>query len=491
MAGPITWRNVTGGGEGQSTAARGFAQAGNTIGGAFDAFNKIIAGIEGTDAANALAREEVQKQNFLDSLQGAATPEQLAALSPALQAERALLSAPARAATRNAEEARLTSLRQQETAGNAYLDQKLDRENAPIVDQIGVLAAKGDVTGASALIQANPQLRKQAELMKAVVGGERDLKRFGFEEAREGRSAAADARQAEQHRMNQAVGALDLDEKRFNAQERTQLRSFDQTLAEESAAYQAATGESKLVIGNVANRLGLKVNGDGTPAYNSYEDADKARLNAALIAEGKPTLDTITAGDTAAAANAKQRLLQAGATQAQLATLLPRIASAFNTTPMAEIGNDAAATARKSAIDDAAADEARARLGVVSTPETIKGLREAAQPLLDRLAGDPKSYRAESYRRQLATFLDEDGIEAKDPVTGKITRVLPSPERLAIIVDKVNSTRWLGPASPYGDDITDELKKWKNSDEAKDAAREAIKTDATRRFKDVLKKSKE
>jgi hypothetical protein len=64
------------------------------------------------------------------------------------------------------------------------VDSQLDRAQAPIRDQIMTLAAQGKKDEALAMLGANQGMRNQAEVTKAILAGERDLTKWGWEKQR-------------------------------------------------------------------------------------------------------------------------------------------------------------------------------------------------------------------------------------------------------------------------------------------------------------------
>lgn len=152
MAGPITWRTIMG--ASPADAARPLEIARQSIGDAFGQFMNVIRDREGFIQKQADTAAEANVQGFLDRIQGARTPEEIAALqeSGELDTLRAGLRPQDLAQVRGAEDARLTSLMQQTTARNAFDDQALARSRLPLINQAAMLAAQGDEAGLNKLL---------------------------------------------------------------------------------------------------------------------------------------------------------------------------------------------------------------------------------------------------------------------------------------------------------------------------------------------------
>ena len=143
MGAPITWRNVEAANPG--LASRPMEAATNTVNNAFDIFSKLVQQRQGIDNANMAAVEENDKQAYLDRLQQAKTPEEVAALeaSGELNALAQGLTATSRAQLRGAAEARLTSTRQGVMAGQQYDDGVIARRDRPREQEVAALLGRG------------------------------------------------------------------------------------------------------------------------------------------------------------------------------------------------------------------------------------------------------------------------------------------------------------------------------------------------------------
>jgi len=485
MAGPITWRNVDA--PSGAEAFRAMAGAQNTLNGAFDAFGNIIRQREAVDAANVATMSENGKQAFLDQLATAKTPEELAAMqrSGLVDELRANLSPQARAATRNADEARLTSLRQQTIAGDQFNDQALEREQRPIKDAIISLATQNKGPEALAMIQANPNLRNAAELHKAVLNGERDFTRFGWEGQRAGfavnadaRASSADTRATASHNLSMQTQQLALTEAQQKAKDAETSRTLQTNLGQLSAAHQASTADARAVISAEARSLGLAVNSDGTLNMSALDSKQRTRLEDSLKAKGLPALQVMERGDTAAKAAYMEGLRKSGAyTPAQIQAVEASADKAFDSTSPASIGIDKETRAASRAAQDALEERQKMQNGEVATPETRDSLLKNLEPIVDSYA-DKGSARHRSYLAQLAKFIETGGIEVPQE-DGTKQRVLPSEAALRGLMRQIERdnmvTQWLpGSNSGHDNDLSDVFDKWTKAAANRQGASNAV-----------------
>lgn len=182
MAGPITWQSIrTTAGE-PADAMRPLAGAQQSFNGVFDGLQNILNQRLAVEQSNNGAVQDAYKQNYLDQLQGAKTPEELAALQPTLEQARAALSPTNRAAVRGADEARTTGLRQQVTAGQTYDAGQVAYNAIPLKDQIAALVTQGKGAEAMELAKTLPERAGRAEIMSGVTKAQRTLLLQGRED---------------------------------------------------------------------------------------------------------------------------------------------------------------------------------------------------------------------------------------------------------------------------------------------------------------------
>lgn len=155
MAGPITWQNIRG--PDNDGIARGMIAANQLLNSGFDNFNKVI---NDRAAAQELAIKEastLQRQNYLDAVQGAADPEALAQLqaSGRLNAFTAAMNAADRDAVRGAIDARTAAIRKNITDTRAFNEAEAEYAAKPMVEQAEMLYAQRNAEGLKAYLEAN------------------------------------------------------------------------------------------------------------------------------------------------------------------------------------------------------------------------------------------------------------------------------------------------------------------------------------------------
>ena len=231
MASPITWQNVNGRSLAEAAAPTesasklillGFDRLSNTA----DGYGKLQQTIQNQE-------EEANVQNFMERLQRARTPEEVAALqaSGELDTLRAALKPASLAKVRGAEDVRLQSLRDQITKGQAFQQDQERITQLPIAQQAEVLAAKGDTTGLDALLKSNPNLLNPAKYLstaKAVVDGDTKSRLEGE------KAATQMARDLAQVNLTQAQAAdIPVDNARLDAD--AAVKRFDAATARATA----------------------------------------------------------------------------------------------------------------------------------------------------------------------------------------------------------------------------------------------------------------
>ena len=166
MSSPITWQNVQG--RSLAEAAAPMQAASQSILGGFDRMGKVFDQYQGMEQKKLDLADEANVQGFLDRLQRASTPEEVAALqaSGELDALRAGLRPQDLAKVRGAEEARVGSLMQQTTARNTFNDTEAKRAADPVFEAFRLAGLNGDEATQAELLKANPQLRWSSEVEK-------------------------------------------------------------------------------------------------------------------------------------------------------------------------------------------------------------------------------------------------------------------------------------------------------------------------------------
>lgn len=151
MAEPITWRNVTG--PSLAEASRPLLAAQQSFGSAFDGLNRML---EQRQAVNQRVYDDGQQSQMLgvqELLQGADTPEAIAALKPQIDAARAAVDPAYRKQMLGIEQNRLNSIWDQSVKKRAYEQGNREDATRPVVAAATALAANGDNAGALARLQ--------------------------------------------------------------------------------------------------------------------------------------------------------------------------------------------------------------------------------------------------------------------------------------------------------------------------------------------------
>lgn len=480
MAEPITWRNVTGGGGSEAAIAlRGYAAAGQGVQDGIGAFQRVIDSrnkIADTNAATAL---EAQRQGYLDMLQGARTPEELAGMQGSLDEAFLRLPSAVRAQVRGAQEARLSSIRQNLTAGQQFDAAQTELKEGPERDRIALIyQTKGKEAGDAALLESN--IRRRADLGRT---GLQDVRANNLEQragAAETRAVSAEERAKQNHGLNVqstqqqiAQGALDLTESKEKASDRGTARTLERAMGTAAAAHQTRMAETQSVANEEAKALGLPLGADGRVDPLSLEEPQLKQLNDRLKARGVGDVELLKGGDTAALSSTLDAARASGKyTPAQLAQARTNAAAGFDTTSPGRIGRDKETKERTTAFKNALAEEEKFQTGVVASGAEREKYMEVAHQTLSQYA-KPGSWRYESYMRQAADFVEKGGYKAKDPASGKEKRYLPEASQFANLLRQINTTNTLGidALSSYGEDVTTPLKAWaQSSDPAQRAA---------------------
>lgn len=179
MANPITWQNV--GGVSLADAMRPLDSAQRSFSGMFDGLKEIVTDSEAIGANNVVVQRKNNTQGFLTALDSLAkTPQALQAAIADGSVDRLRASYGQNideAAIRGAAESLLTARYDQSTKANAFADQTLDREQAPIRDQIASFLNSGDkkLIAQGKTLLAEHNLRNEAPLYAQLNAGEYQL----------------------------------------------------------------------------------------------------------------------------------------------------------------------------------------------------------------------------------------------------------------------------------------------------------------------------
>ena len=239
MAGPITWRNLGGGGNGAAQLLRGgqdqIMGAGDSLLRTLDQFRKI-------NVANAGVIKQNNTQDYLDQVAAVADPSQLA--SPEVQAQLAQARLGYgdnidRAATRTAVDQRLNQLQQAASATQKYNDAQEEVAQRPVLEDLAAKLYSGDTAGYNQVLADN-SLRDEAGLRKQLQSYTDDATNRGYRAAGEQRAQGAEQRAIGSFNLSQEVGKENL----ANSRQERQYRSDQRDVALAGEAIKSVTDES-------------------------------------------------------------------------------------------------------------------------------------------------------------------------------------------------------------------------------------------------------
>lgn len=368
MSQPITWQNV--GGPAPGLAVQPLDTAARLGNSAFDNFTKIIQQRQTTDAANVVAGDNVNKQNYLNLLQSAKTPEEVAALhaSGRLEAARSILGAASQDATRGAEEARDTSLQQQITARNAFSEGQVTYRDRPVIEQHAALVAAGKITGpgsAEEFRANNPGVRNWAPSVQAAY----DTGRARVSNAQADVLAAIKSPNdiatekfkalVRPQTEELAKGALTLQGTQqgiaqINADDAKEDQLIGNVALQKGQEWKNQRLADRAKVADFVTKLGIRVGENGLPDVSGMGAPARAMLDGHLRDAGLPDTKSLTTGDTNASVGfAGDALKLPGISAGGIARNGARIDAAFNSVLNgAPVGNDALAVATRQAQAD-------------------------------------------------------------------------------------------------------------------------------------------
>lgn len=171
---PITWRNINGGSDG--TAARLMESAGRSINTGFNAFSNLLQQARTTQDDNRATQVDNNTASFLDRLNQFQSPEALQAAQASGEIEQLragfgnLID---RDATRGAATNRLGTLRDQANSQYIFDQNRIEQEQAPVVENLRMAIASNDDATVASILEANPNLKNRAGLVTEFNQAER------------------------------------------------------------------------------------------------------------------------------------------------------------------------------------------------------------------------------------------------------------------------------------------------------------------------------
>ena len=324
MATPITWRNVDAPDNRGVSAMLGGAQDGINSG--LGQLANILKQRESVNEANWNQQKANNTQAFLDAVGKPTTPEEFAALQKSgvlEQMRQGFGSQVDLAATRAAEEARLSTLQQRQNTNNDFLDRTLARAQLPIQEKIKTAYINGDIAGGDALVAANPGLVHPDEIAKLRVSSQDDATR---------RTQEALLRPlAYQNQVDTAkLTGLQIKAQEQGIADTAKDRALTDTAAAIAASHQQNVQEIAQKQGKLAMSMGLPVTDKGLPDFKIIDGDERMtmRFKDAMI---KNNLQMPS--DTEALAGSLRTLVKSGMSSIDAAKLSAKVSPLMNTAP--------------------------------------------------------------------------------------------------------------------------------------------------------------
>tara|TARA_B110000259_G_C14016483_1_gene401503 strand:- start:1008 stop:2519 length:1512 start_codon:yes stop_codon:yes gene_type:complete len=352
MATPITWQNVNA--PSNDAAMRGIESAQKGILGGMDRLSSTWAdGVKISEDVAARGRQASQEE-YLNLVQSYKTPEELQAarMSGVLDQRLAALDPRNQAAVRGAQEARITSLQTQTTAGDTYAKGQKTTADAPMIERHAQMVANNDTVGAAALRAANPNVNWGNSAQDAYNAGRTrknqntadllaaEVDPVELANAKATALLASEARA--QATLQQKLTGTDLANQQRTGEEQVEDRKIAEITARFGTSSQQRTTAVRTGYGVLAKARGFNLAPDGGPDRSRMTEPQIAALTAAGKAAGMPAFDTLISGDTQSVAAFRASLKAQGFSDRGIANAGDLINSAGDTSSVgAPVGNDA------------------------------------------------------------------------------------------------------------------------------------------------------
>lgn len=386
MSSPITWQNVQG--RSLAEAATPMQAASQSILGGFDRMGKVFDQYQGMEQKKLDLADEANVQGFLDRLQRASTPEEVAALqaSGELDAMRAGIGTKNLARVRGAEDTRVAGLMQQMGARQEFGDKQTDRTEAPIREAYNLAVLNKDEAAQKAIRDANPNLRGWDKL----VGNEQATERKFLEQDRADRMAPLTEANAVAEAELKKIALGTAKETAADAAEQKRLET---RLAAEQQAYLGQQAERGQKLGMLAKKMGFPTDMAGNARVSDMTTEQLARLDNEAILSGLPTVKDVTGSDTEKADNVFAALTESGEFSARaLQKNRDGIRKSFASNGLSgAVGGDAAAIDRVAAQQKVLFDEIDKNNwnapGNPTVRESYESLAKDVPAILDKTSG--------------------------------------------------------------------------------------------------------
>lgn len=501
MSQPITWRGITRTAS-MDGAAQSMLNAQNSFQNAIAAAQKGVQNYEAGEEAIRGRLMKAQEQAYLDTLQGAGSVEQLEQLrtSGKLDPMLAALDPESRARVRGAADSRLTALREQTIAGQAYAHNQLVEQQKPLHTQISTLLAdRNPVSQAKAkeLIAANPNLIGVEKLMAQVGANEDAATQRTRADARWNWDTASQTHTA-------AVRKLELSAAEQKAKDDEERRKAEALVNKEVTDRQADWASRSATINKLAAQLNnnnfpgpggtalaYSFKRDGSLDWEGMSSAHKNALAAAIKVEGLGDIKDYLPNDTERVAGAISRLRAAGVKESHLANLIPVLTNGFSTAPLGAVGRDLHKIAYNEAAQEEVDQAMRNRSFTLAHQADRFALKNKVRESVAKFASEAagvfsnKSWKVDAWNKSIDKFLEE-GIPVLDekgkPVIrdGVAMKMLPTADILESLLAQAQADRetlglWnvLGGDAQRAESLDRVIQRFRNDPETLRSARDS------------------
>lgn len=171
---PITWKNINQGSD--MAAVRLLESAGRSINTGFDNFKGLLNEARTTDEANRATTIDNNTDAFLDRLNQFQSPEALQQAQASGELDRLRQGFGAmidKDQTRGAVDQQVNTLRERTNQAYTFDQNRLEQEQAPVVENLRYAIANNDDATVRQLLEANPNLKNRAGLVTEFNSAER------------------------------------------------------------------------------------------------------------------------------------------------------------------------------------------------------------------------------------------------------------------------------------------------------------------------------
>lgn len=240
MAGPITWRNVSGGGD--LGAASLTSSGGASVLQGLKALQDVASQQQALNIQNQKAIRENNTQDYLDQVASVTDAAVLADPAKQAELEQTRLSYGNmidRAATRTAQAAQLANLQRQDVAAGAYADDQLERTQRPLIEELYQAARDKDKTKVNTLLGENNFLNegKVAKDIDSIFDAQTNRE---YAAAGQARAERSEVRQAAQFKESMAAAAENRADRKEERAMRRGVLAIDATQKELDTLQKAA-----------------------------------------------------------------------------------------------------------------------------------------------------------------------------------------------------------------------------------------------------------